>query len=435
MTGLVSARPCYGLIYSLFNMITMVKLPRKVLFLVDTDDASFVDGTRESEHWDVVTEILDFRSLETSIPRLRRIVNAHNPDFVLYSQNEQVGKRAMIGSIHQQLGLGYSSISAIDRGDQALRVAQMKTCFEDFLECGRAIPLAGDLVSVQNQEPGASGTFSIVFDTEQLGGIRYGVPRILQLLSHYGVPATFFVTDLMNRIYTDLFSTLAGLGHELAPHGLCHEHLAPLPFEQQVAQIERMVEGLGVQPVGGNFIYRMNEDTVDAMVRVGFRYFVFFDMCSYRLTSYSKRPTHARLLQRSEGDIFAIPVPVETYGSPWFSIRNMLSTAIEQSRDNDPPHVTILGHPFRDGGASYIDTTRRLIEFMLDEGFRPTTLAGYAESLDSFGAKARGDCTIDSILHQGRAAVALPTTGRDLTALVPQTAVSIMRKLSGRTIF
>ncbi len=429
------ARPHSGLIYSLDIMISMVKPPRKVLFLVDTDDARFVDGTRESEHWDVVTEILDFRLLRTSIPRLQLIVKEEDPDFILYSQNEQVGKRAMIGSIHQQLGLGYSSISGIDNVDETLRVTQMEACFEDFLKCGRAVPLAGELASVQNPDPGASGSFSVVFDTEQLGGIRYGLPRILQLLSQYHVPGTFFVTDIMNRIYTDLFSTLAGLGHELAPHGLCHEHLAPMSVDRQVAQIEAMIEGLGERPTGGNFIYRMNMDTIDAMIQLGFRYFVFFDMCSYRLTSYSKRPTEARLIRRGGGTIWAVPVPVETYGSPWFSIKNMIATAVEQGSRNERPHVTVLCHPFRDGGISYFETTRRMIEFLLDSGLQPITVADHVGQLDHDPASAEELGSIEGILNPTRPAPAPPSSMRDLTALVPQTAISVARKFSRRTIF
>ena len=93
------------------------RFPNNVLFVVDVEDGEYLDLSRESRHWNIVPEILDFNELHGSIDRLEQLAKAHDIDFLLYSQNDQVAKRIGIGRVHQQLGLGYSSVSAIDRGD------------------------------------------------------------------------------------------------------------------------------------------------------------------------------------------------------------------------------------------------------------------------------------------------------------------------------
>lgn len=52
----------------------------------------------------------------------------------------------------------------------------------------------------RDQETSKERTFSLVFELEQVGGVKYGLPRMLALLDQYKIRATFFVTDLINTV-------------------------------------------------------------------------------------------------------------------------------------------------------------------------------------------------------------------------------------------
>ena len=405
------------------------------LFVADIEDSTFLDLAQRSEHWNIVPVVLDFNDLNRAMDQLDRLAATHDIDFLLYSQNDQVGKRAGIGRVHQQLGLGYSSISAIDRGDDALRKVQTQTCWEDFLSCNRSFPFEESPTLIPRVDPGGSGSFSLVFDTEQLGGVRYGLPRLLSLLSRHGIRATFFVTNLVGRVYKNLFPLLSELGHELAPHGLFHEHLAPHDIEGQVTLLRAMIGSLDHQPAGANFIFRMNQDTVTALIRTGIRYFVYFDTNYFRLLSYPKRPTQPTLLENEEGHIWAIPIPVQTYGLPWFSIRNMLETSIMQSRRCGFEHVSVLMHPFRDGNLQNIENVERIIQLLVGRGMRPVTLADLESKLQTTGGFARARCCPATMIHEKKPPVALPSTRWDFLGFVPQTTFSLIRRFTNKSLF
>ena len=409
--------------------------PNNVLFLVDIDDSTYLDLSQTSDHWNIVSEVLDFRDLHTSIDRIGNLAKAHDIDFLLYSKNDQVGKRIGIGTIHQQLVLGYSSISAIDRGKDVVRREQTQACHRDFLQCDGSFQCEPGEILSRESPPAGTGTFSLVFDTEQLGGVRYGLPRLLSLLGVHRIRATFFVTNLVNRVYANLFDTLADLGHELAPHGLCHEHLSPLAIDQQVSRLQTMIDGLGTQPTGANFIFRMNLNTITAFIRSAIRYFVYFDTNYYRLISYPKRPTQPTLVQHDEGQIWAIPISVQTYGLPWFSIRNMLDTAIEQGRISGFEHISVLMHPFRDGSLQNIDTTKRIIDHLLATGLQPVTLSDLEADLSENTSVDPRPCEPERMIDTFRPPVSWPTTRWDFMGFLPQTAMSVVRKIRKGSLF
>lgn len=416
-------------------MANLKVFPTNVLFLVDVEDSAYLDVSQQSDFWNIVPEVLDFQKLHTSIDRIGGLAKKHDIDFLLYSRNDQVGKRVGIGAIHQQLVLGYSSISAIDRGKDAVRREQTQACHRDFLRCNGSFHCEPGEKLTRQPHPAGTGTFSLIFDTEQLGGVRYGLPRLISLLGVHRIRATFFVTNLVNRVYTNLFEVLTGLGHELAPHGLCHEHLTPLSIEEQVAQLQAMIDGLGTQPAGANFIFRMNSDTITAFIRSAIRYFVYFDTNYYRLISYPKRPTRPTLIQHEEGRIWAIPISVQTYGLPWFSIRNMLNTAIEQGRESGFEHISVLMHPFRDGSLQNIDVTRRIIDHLLARGLQPVTLSDVEADLSENSSVAPRPCDPERMIDTFRPPVSLPSTRWDFMGFLPQTAMSIVRKIKKGSLY
>jgi hypothetical protein len=179
----------------------------------------------------------------------------------------------------------------------------------------------------------------------------------------------------------------------------------------------------------------MNRDTIPALIRAGIRYFVYFDTNYYRLISYPKRPTKPTLVTCDDGRIWAIPIPVQTYGLPWFSIRNMLDTAIMQSRRCGFEHVSVLMHPFRDGSLQNIGTVERIVHRLLGHGLRPATLADLEANLKKMGSFEPTPCCPKELIQEQRPAVSLPSTRWDILGFVPQNVLSILRRITKRSLY
>lgn len=83
-----------------------------------------------------------------------------------------------------------------------------------------------------------------------------GLPRILDLLDHYRIYATFFINakDLKDRRRRELIGQVANAGHELANHGLDHTYFSRLPFgekAQQITESSRILCEFSGQPPRG----------------------------------------------------------------------------------------------------------------------------------------------------------------------------------------
>ncbi|MEZ5429846.1 MAG: polysaccharide deacetylase family protein [Verrucomicrobiales bacterium] len=59
-------------------------------------------------------------------------------------------------------------------------------------------------------------------------GPRVGVPRILGLLGHLSVPATFFIPSWVVEQHPRMTDAVIAAGHEVGAHGHLHEKLASL---------------------------------------------------------------------------------------------------------------------------------------------------------------------------------------------------------------
>jgi peptidoglycan/xylan/chitin deacetylase (PgdA/CDA1 family) len=83
---------------------------------------------------------------------------------------------------------------------------------------------------------------------------RVGVPKILELLKNYEVPATFFVTGWTIDAYPALCELILKAGHEIGHHGYMHYRPEPGNIALMTEEIERGLEAmkrvLGVVPVG-----------------------------------------------------------------------------------------------------------------------------------------------------------------------------------------
>jgi peptidoglycan/xylan/chitin deacetylase (PgdA/CDA1 family) len=108
-------------------------------------------------------------------------------------------------------------------------------------------------------------------------GVIRGVPRILELLSRYGIPATFFVPGHTADAHPALVRQLLSAGHEVAHHGHLHVRSDHVPAEVQRAEI---VEGLAAleragapRPLGyRSTSWELTPETFDLLLEFGFGY-------------------------------------------------------------------------------------------------------------------------------------------------------------------
>jgi len=85
-------------------------------------------------------------------------------------------------------------------------------------------------------------------------GPRVGVPRLLGLLAHLKIPATFFVPGYIAEQHPRMVRAIVTAGHEIGLHGYLHEKLAALDEAEEEAILLRSIEILtritGARPIG-----------------------------------------------------------------------------------------------------------------------------------------------------------------------------------------
>ena len=364
-----------------------------VLIIADEEDIRFLDTKRESDHWNIFWKVVDYNKLHQRVGELQDLVKGYHIDFLLYSRNDQVANRIKIGPITRKLRTGYSSFSGIDDRN---RIKQMQTCFEDFMECGRKLNFKLDQ---RPQEKGlmrnSKGTFSLIFDTEQLGGVRFGLSRILNLLDRYNIKATFFVTNLMGWIYPNLIEAISSLAHEIGIHGRYHEYLNSYGPEDQEQLIKKMIKDFNMQIRGANFIGRMDKNTISLLAKNRMiQYLTCATICDYIPFGFRRFPANPVRFGQDDNYVWMIPVAVETYGRPWYVIRGMLDFAVSEVLKTNIKHITILLHPFRDGTLRHIATLEKLILYLLRKGLSPKLLRDKVNELPTDDSN-RENCFFD----------------------------------------
>jgi peptidoglycan/xylan/chitin deacetylase (PgdA/CDA1 family) len=370
--------------------------PRPLVLLDTVTTTALTDRVAALEEQGAVLELVDYRRLGSALPRLKRVLQEQELDFVLFARNDQIYDRRTIGVLIRALGVGYSSFSGIDT---EFALAQTRTCLDDYLGGGSSLGLE----PTTDRRPGrdsARGTFSLLFDLEQLGGARFGLPRILEVLEEYDVPATFFTTSFVGSVYVDVFRILAGHSHEIGLHGLYHEYLAGRPLDEQVALIEAMKAACGEDVTGANFLGRMDDVTVEAMAAGGLRYFVTFMEHRYAPFGYRRMPLSPMRVVTAQGAIWMLPVSVETNNRPWRFVKRLVDATVAAGEDDGFRHVNVLLHPFRDGSLRHLGDLRRLIEyFRVTLDHAPALLRDMAAGLPSDSP----DAFVHYPLHQNGA--------------------------------
>ena len=112
--------------------------------------------------------------------------------------------------------------------------------------------------------------------SHQAYGPLVAVPRILDLLAGYGLPATFFVPGLTADRYPETVERIVAAGHEVGHHGYSHHSPLRLDEDAERADLERGLEALdrlGVRPEGYRTpSWEPSERTFDLLAEHGLRY-------------------------------------------------------------------------------------------------------------------------------------------------------------------
>ncbi|MEM7600450.1 MAG: polysaccharide deacetylase [Verrucomicrobiota bacterium] len=108
-------------------------------------------------------------------------------------------------------------------------------------------------------------------------GPRVGVPRILGLLQHHQIRATFFIPSWIAERHPGMTSAIHQSGHEIGAHGHLHEKLATLSPSEEASILDQSIEiltnHLGKPPTGYRAPwFEINPGTVDLLKSRGFLY-------------------------------------------------------------------------------------------------------------------------------------------------------------------
>ncbi len=210
--------------------------------------------------------------------------------------------------------------------------------------------------------------------SHQAYGPLVGVPRILDLLQEYGLPATFFVPGVTAERYPDAVEQILAAGHEIGHHSYAHVS----PFDQDEAaersDFERALESLarfGVEPKGFRCPSWEPAWRTPALVA---EYGLAYD-------SSLMDADAPYLLETSSGDIVELPVhwalddweqyaylPRPPFKSPIESPQKVLDLWISEldAMRRYGCLFVLTCHPFLSGRPHRVEVLRRLIEHALE---------------------------------------------------------------------
>jgi peptidoglycan/xylan/chitin deacetylase (PgdA/CDA1 family) len=109
-------------------------------------------------------------------------------------------------------------------------------------------------------------------------GAESGTPRILKMLDHYQIPATFFVTAVDATLHPDMLAAIVKSGrHEVGVHGWIHEFTPRLGEGEEERLLDQAIAYLtkatGKRPVGYRApAWAFSPVTLDLIQKKGFLY-------------------------------------------------------------------------------------------------------------------------------------------------------------------
>ena len=221
-------------------------------------------------------------------------------------------------------------------------------------------------------------------------GARVGVPRILDLLDKYNIKSTFFIPGWTVDTYPEITKKIYDKGHEIAHHTYCHENVATLTYNDELALLEKAMGSIkritGEAPVGnrsGGF--NVSNNTVQFLLDHDFLYDstqMADDFHVYKCRVGDKGSPTEPWKFGPETRIIEIPISWVIDDWPLYEfnrhpnlnpglhtpsqVYEIWSAEFDYMYKNVPSGVyTITMHPFVSGRAHRLMNLERLIQYMI----------------------------------------------------------------------
>jgi peptidoglycan-N-acetylglucosamine deacetylase len=211
--------------------------------------------------------------------------------------------------------------------------------------------------------------------SHQAYGPTVGVPRILNLLEEYDVPATFFVPGYTADRYPETVVRILEGGHEIAHHSYSHHSPLNQSEDEERRDFERALAALqqhGVEPEGDRTpSWEPSWRTHPLLAEHGFTY-----------DSSLADDDHAYILETDKGDL--VELPISWWLDDWQQTAYLPPIARNQTRsqheiaelwttelDAYARHgalFVLTCHPFLTGRPGRLETVRDLIEHAQERG-------------------------------------------------------------------
>ena len=204
--------------------------------------------------------------------------------------------------------------------------------------------------------------------------LQEGLPRLLDLYDQYDVKATFFFIADFAKDCPEIVHMVQRHGHEIACHGLTHEHdkaFDVMPYAMQLnhlteaKQILEDIAGVEVESFRAPAL-RVNKDTPRALAEAGFRYDssvapqrldMFMSLGSKNKMQWLGAPRSPyetavdNLARRGKSGIWEIPV--SSYGLPYIgtfmrispSLTRLVRGVLLAETRNSDKAINFLIHP------------------------------------------------------------------------------------------
>jgi len=203
---------------------------------------------------------------------------------------------------------------------------------------------------------------------------KEGMPRLLDLYAKYEVKTTFFFIADFARDCPEIVKMIQPYGHEVACHGLTHNHKQAFDIMSLEDQIRHLVEAKKIlEDIAGEEVVsfrapalRVNEFTPQALVETGFkidssvapqRMDMFMSLGSRKKLVWLKAPRMPYFVSETnlarKGSLPLLEVPVSSFAVPYIGTFMRISPSINaftryllygETKDTKKP-INFLIHP------------------------------------------------------------------------------------------
>ena len=211
--------------------------------------------------------------------------------------------------------------------------------------------------------------------SHQAYGPEVGVPRLLDLLAQYGVPATFFVQGLTAELHPAVVEAILEAGHEVGHHSFSHRSPVGLDDAEERRELERglvVLERFGVRPEGYRTpSWEPSWRTCALVAEYGLAY-----------DSSLAGDDRPYVLETGSGPL--VELPVSWWLDDWQQTAYLPPLARNQTRSLEEVAALWCGeldayarhgslfvltcHPFLSGRPGRVEIVRRLVEHALERG-------------------------------------------------------------------